>query len=151
VDDEVELSTPDSHVCLAYHPASLLTDFSGHCIVGDDGHSLIVSNLRDGIDLYSLPSSQPLLTFKHNIICNVPLLVSSACDGRMSIVGGDNGCTRMYDPCMGMMTGVLQHRNSESFPQKVLISLIVHLAGTLVQAVDVGCSLALALEPNTDF
>ena len=115
MDVEVELSTPDSHVCLAYHPASLLTDFSGHCIVGDDGHSLIVSNLRDGIDLYSLPPSQPLLTFKHNIIRNVPLLISLARDGRMTIVGGDDGCARMYDPRMGMMTGVLQHGNGESF------------------------------------
>ena len=121
MDDEVELPAPNSHVCLVYYPVSLLTDFSGHCIIGDDGHSLIVSNLRDGIDLYSLPPSQPLRTFKHNIIRNVPLLISSALNGRMTIVGSDDGCTRMYDPYMGMMTGVLQHGNGESFIQNVLI------------------------------
>ena len=121
MDDEVELPAPDSHVCLVYYPVSLLTDFSGHCIIGDDGHSLIVSNLRDGIDLYLLPPSQPLRTFKHNIIRNVPLLISSALNGRMTIVGSDDGCARMYDPYMGMMTGVLQHGNGESFIQNVLI------------------------------
>ena len=74
-----------------------------------------MSNLRDGVDLYSLLPSQPLRTFKHNITRNVPLMISSALDGKLTIVGSDDGYARMYDPHMGMMTGVLQHGNGELF------------------------------------
>ena len=117
MDDEMELSAANSHVCFDFETLSLLIHFSGHCIIGGDGHSLVVSNLRDGIDLYSLPPSQPLRTFKHNITRNVPLVISSAFDGRITIVGSDNGYARMYDPQMGMMTGVLQHGNGKSYHQ----------------------------------
>ncbi|EDR13939.1 uncharacterized protein LACBIDRAFT_305165 [Laccaria bicolor S238N-H82] len=73
-----------------------------------DNQLLIVTNLVNGIDIHSLPPGQPLRSFTHPIHLNVPLLVSSALQGSLIVVGGDNGSARVYDSCVGLLT-VLPH------------------------------------------
>lgn len=123
-------------------PACTDSSDSGYCIAGGDGRSLIVTNLKDGVDIYSLPPGQPLRAFKHNIARNVPLTVSSALGGSIIVVGSDDGHARVYDPHLGIMVCVLQHGNGMRLLRLLTAhqgSLIHYPAGSLVQAVDV-CS-----------
>ncbi|KIJ95004.1 hypothetical protein K443DRAFT_109531 [Laccaria amethystina LaAM-08-1] len=73
-----------------------------------DNQLLIVTNLINRINIYSLPSGQPLQSFTHPICLNVPLLISFALQGSLIVVGGDNGSAQVYNSCLGLLT-VLPH------------------------------------------
>jgi len=88
-----------------------------------DNHLLIVTNLVNGINIYSLPPGQPLRSFTHRIHLNVPLLVSSALQGSLIVVGGDNGSARVYDSCIGLLT-VLPHGPGISIHFRPILQLI---------------------------
>lgn len=81
----------------------------GHAAIGGDGRTLIVSNLVDGVDTYSIPPKEPLHTFRHTINQNVPLLVSAVPGSSLFVVGSDDGCPRLYDQRTGHLSNVLHH------------------------------------------
>jgi len=60
-------------------------------IVAADNRSLIMSNLVDGIDIYSIPPLHPTKSFQHPIHTNVLLVVTSALGGVLIMVGSDDG------------------------------------------------------------
>ncbi|EDR12897.1 uncharacterized protein LACBIDRAFT_323717 [Laccaria bicolor S238N-H82] len=72
--------------------------------IGGDGRTLIVSNLVDGVDTYSIPPREPLRTFCHPINQNVPLLVSAIPGSSLFVVGSDDGCPRLYDQRTGHLS-----------------------------------------------
>lgn len=116
----------DSHEVIGYQVSPWMMRWSqqlltriGYSIVSSDGHSLVVTNLIDGIDMYSMPPGQPLRSFKHNISRNVSLTIASALNGSVIIVGSDDGYARVYDLKMGIMTSILQHGNAGSLVQIV--------------------------------
>lgn len=82
---------------------------SGHAIVAADNRSLIVSNLVDGIDVYSIPPIRPTRSFQHPIHTNVPLVVASALGGVLVIVGSDDGSPRLFNVNTGLLCAVLRH------------------------------------------
>lgn len=88
-----------------------------------DNQLLIVTNLVNGINIYSLPPGQPLRSFTHPIRLNVPLLVSSALQGSLIVVGGDNGSARVYDSCLGLVT-VLPHGQGILISFRPILKLI---------------------------
>ncbi|KAF8867435.1 hypothetical protein BD779DRAFT_1393473, partial [Infundibulicybe gibba] len=77
--------------------------------IGADQRSLIVSNLVDGVDTYAIPPRQPVRSFHQPIRHNVPLLVSSALEGSLTVVGGDDGSVRLYDQRLGILSSILHH------------------------------------------
>ena len=81
----------------------------GHAAIGGDGRTLIVSNLVDGVDTYSIPPKEPLHTFCHTINQNVPLLVLVVPGSSLFVVGSDDGCPRLYDQRTGHLSNVLRH------------------------------------------
>jgi len=132
-------------MCVPFHNfLSLSTQangfHSGYSIISSNTHSFVVTNLKDGIDMFSMPPGQPLHSFKHNISCNVLLTITSALNRSVIIVGSDDRYARVYDPKMGIMTSILQHNNSMFSPfciGKVILGQTSLLAGSLVQIVDV--------------
>jgi len=78
----------------------------GHAAIGGDGHTLIISNLVDRVDTYSIPPREPLHTFCHTINQNVPLLVSAVLGSSLFVVGSDDGCPHLYDQCTGHLSNV---------------------------------------------
>jgi len=95
---------------------------------------LIVTNLVDGVDTYSIPPKEPLRTFRHPIHQNVPLLVSAIPGSSLFVVGSDDGCPRLYDQCTGHLSNVLRHgKGSFSLRKFFRLSFVA----ALVQIVDV--------------
>ncbi|KAF8981765.1 hypothetical protein BDQ17DRAFT_1208394, partial [Cyathus striatus] len=88
-----------------------------HAIIGADSHTLLVSNLQDGIDIYAILPVQPLRSLKHAIRSNVPLVVSSALEGELVVVSSDDGLVRVYDQCLGTLVTLLPHGYVETLVQ----------------------------------
>ena len=63
--------------------------FSGYASVGSDKH-LFVTNLFDGVDVYSLPPRVPVEHYTHPILQNRPLQVSPI-SGSMFVIGSEDG------------------------------------------------------------
>ena len=90
------------------HP---LTISSGHSVL--DGDAFFVSNLLNGIDLYSAKSFQQIRHFEHAVKVNVPLQITLARQAQDWIVmGGDDGLARIYDRAMGELLCRLEHSPS---------------------------------------
>jgi len=81
----------------------------GHAAISGDGRTLIISNLVDGVDTYSIPPREPLHTFRHTINQNVLLLVSAVLGSSLFVVGSDDSCPHLYDQCTGHLSNVLHH------------------------------------------
>ena len=87
------------------------THLSGHATLSADERMLIVSNLQDGVDTYSMPPVQPLRSFKHAISENVPLQVHSALQGALTLSGSDDGTVRLFEQRTGQVSELLPHGN----------------------------------------
>jgi hypothetical protein len=86
---------------------------SGHATLSADERMLIVSNLQDGVDIYSMPPVQLLRSFKHAISVNVPLQVHSALQGALTLAGSDDGTVRLFEQRTGQVSELLPHGNGE--------------------------------------
>lgn len=83
-----------------YFRASLFLDIQLFHHSGDaclDGHNLLVSNLRDGVDKYTMPTLHRSQSYPHNVLVNVPLQISVAWQTGMVLVGGDTGFACIFD------------------------------------------------------
>lgn len=95
--------------------AILTLHLSGHATITPDARTLIVSNLKDGVDTYSIPPRQPLRSFRHPVRCNVPLLVTTALQGDIVISGGDDGDVKIFEQRSGQLSTHLRHGNGMTF------------------------------------
>ncbi|RDB22826.1 hypothetical protein Hypma_010168 [Hypsizygus marmoreus] len=91
----------------------------GNASLSIDERTLTVSNLKDGIDTYSLPPRQPLRSFRHPISSNVPLSVCSTQDGALMLAGSDDGSPRLFDLRLGSLTQTLPHSHVGGLVQAV--------------------------------
>ncbi|KAG2065542.1 hypothetical protein BDR04DRAFT_1161334 [Suillus decipiens] len=58
-----------------------------------DVNFLLVSNLKDGVDKYAVPTFQHVQSYTHVILDNIPLQISVARQLELIDVGGDDGIT----------------------------------------------------------
>ncbi|KIK77645.1 hypothetical protein PAXRUDRAFT_103392, partial [Paxillus rubicundulus Ve08.2h10] len=74
-----------------------------------DGLNLLVSNLHDGVDKYSLPTMHCAQSFHHTILKNVLLQIAVAREAGWMVVGGNNGFARIFHYQTGAFWGQLEH------------------------------------------
>ena len=74
-----------------------------------NGQQLLITNLQDGVDRYSLPIMHRAQSYNHTILVNVPLQISIARESGWVIVGGDNGFARVFDYQTGAFREKLDH------------------------------------------
>src|SRR5882724_7704838 len=72
---------------------------------------LAVTNLHDGVDLYSLPSMQLIRTYSHGNANTAIFKVSFVNKGWL-VSGGQDGFARMYDVRSGQLLQKLKHDSS---------------------------------------
>ena len=106
--------------------------------------TLLISNLVNGIDSYSITGVSPGLSpkliqsFRHSIRVNVPLQVTSAMQGNWVISGGDDGSVRIFDQRNGELLKCLRHGEGRWQQNVNLLHTYGHLTvDTLVQVVAV--------------
>jgi len=75
-----------------------------------DGESLFISNLSNGVDLYSLRTMQRLRHYEAPVTINVPVQVALARQNLdRVVVGGVDGTVRIYDRATGELVHRLGH------------------------------------------
>ena len=96
---------------------------SGYATLSADERLLFTSNLKDGIDTYSIPPIQHIRSLPHSIHRNVPLTLYSALDGALMLAGSDDGSPRVFDQRIGSLAQSLPHGHGEPLSCKVAIVL----------------------------
>ncbi|KZP30001.1 hypothetical protein FIBSPDRAFT_726767, partial [Athelia psychrophila] len=74
-----------------------------------NGQHLLISNLFNGLDLYSLPTMELEHAFTHAITLNVILQVVIISQPHWAVVGGDDRFVRIFDICSGNILFSLMH------------------------------------------
>ncbi|KAG1853455.1 hypothetical protein DFJ58DRAFT_841638 [Suillus subalutaceus] len=74
-----------------------------------NGNYLLVSNLKDRVDKYTIPNLTHVQSFNHVILRNIPLQISVARQSGLLFVGGDDGFARIFDYTTGAYHGQLEH------------------------------------------
>ena len=88
---------------------------SGHSVFcGVNGQYLFVSNLLDGLDQYVLPTMELVRRYPYTIKANFPMQVATTKQGQWVIVGGDDGCVRVFNRSDGALMQTIKH--DESMP-----------------------------------
>jgi hypothetical protein len=77
-----------------------------------DGQQLLITNLRDGVDRYVLPTMYLAQSYHHTILINAPLQVSVARESGWVVVGGDDGFAWVFDYQLGTFREKLEHGSS---------------------------------------
>lgn len=78
------------------------------------GQRLLISNLLNGLDVYSLPAMQLERTFTHTISVNVILQLVVTSPQEWVVVGGDDGFVRIFDMHSGNFLFSLLHAERKS-------------------------------------
>lgn len=117
---EMDNLHPNTHVCSRCQIRALdlracLTPHRGHAAISCDGQYMVVSNLTNGVDVYSFPHMERIQQFTHNITNNVPLQVATAQMGTLVVSGGDAGFARVYERSSGKLVASLTHAGSMCF------------------------------------
>lgn len=110
---EVKSSCPNEDVSVFFFLLSAPLNFdvihSGYSRL--EGDHLFVSNLSDGIDLYSLRTMQRIRHYEHTVKVNVPLQIALARQVLDWVVmGGDNGFVSIYERATGERIHHLEHK-----------------------------------------
>jgi WD40 repeat protein len=69
---------------------------------------LLVANLHDGVDLYSIPNMQLVKTYSHSNAHNAIFKVSFV-DQSWLVSGGQDGFARLYQSQSGQLVQKLEH------------------------------------------
>ncbi|KAG2341222.1 WD40 repeat-like protein, partial [Suillus weaverae] len=93
----------------------------GNAII--DGNFLLMSNLKDRVDKYAIPTLQHVQSYSHVILRNVPLQISVAREAGLLFVGGDDGFACAFDYNTGAYRGQLTHGNQGDQIIPVMVSL----------------------------
>ena len=95
--------------------------FSGFSLL--EGDNLFISNLSNGIDLYSLRTLQRIRHYNYTAPINVPLQVTLAKQVLdWVVIGGVSSTLRVYDRATGELVHRLEH-NSGGRVQVVNVSV----------------------------
>jgi hypothetical protein len=78
-----------------------------------DRRSILVCNLKNGIDSYSLSPFRLTKTFKHSGRIYICLQITTALRGTWVMSGSDDGAIRIFDPVSGQMIHCLRHGDRE--------------------------------------
>jgi hypothetical protein len=108
---QVKSSSTNKNVSISFFFffESFQTSYSGFSFV--DGDSLFISNLSNGVDLYSLRTMQRLRHYEVPVTINVPLQVALARQNLdRVVVGGVDGAVRVYDRTTGELVLRLGHK-----------------------------------------
>lgn len=90
---------------------SSLIVFSGYSAISPDEKHLVVSNLFDGLDWYSITEHK----LNHSVPCpinlqnNIPVPVLFGENGRLIITGGSSGTARILDSMTAETIQTLSH------------------------------------------
>src|ERR1700734_3685152 len=96
--------------------------YSGFSIL--DGDNLFISNLSNGIDLYSLRTMQRLRHYESVVTVNIPFQIALARQALDRVVLGDaKGILQVYDRATGELVQHLEH-NTKGRVQVVDVSLL---------------------------
>ncbi|KAF8572674.1 hypothetical protein K439DRAFT_1643448 [Ramaria rubella] len=74
-----------------------ITSRAGNAAISPDGHSLLIDNLRNGTDAYSIPSGTHLATFHAPVSERKPKQVTFDPSGQFVIQGSDKGLVYISD------------------------------------------------------
>ena len=86
---------------------------SGHAAVSPDEDHLLVSNLVDGIDIYSLPSFAILRHIGQSLALNKIIQVGFFSNGyRLAYSGSESGRICIFDYTSGAIVAYVPHRKS---------------------------------------
>lgn len=91
-----------------------------------NGKQFLVSNLCDGLDLYSLPTMELKRNFTHAIALNVILQVEIISQLQWAVVGGDDGFVRVFDMRSGSFLFSLVHGESRHL-QLTSLNTLTHI------------------------
>lgn len=83
--------------------------YSAHTDLKDN--HLLVANLHDGVDLYSVPNMQLIKTYSHGNANNAIFKVSFV-DRSWLVSGGQDGFARLYHSQSGQLLQKLEHGSS---------------------------------------
>ena len=112
MDIQIKSSSADENVSLSFLIFCLnffKPHVSGFSFV--DGDSLFISNLSNGVDLYSLRTMQRLRHYEASVTINVPLQLALARQNLDRVVlGGVDGTVRVYDRATGGLVHRLGHK-----------------------------------------
>lgn len=98
-----------------------------------DGDNIFISNLSNGIDLYSLRTMQRLRHYESVVTVNVPFQVALARQALDRVVLGDaSGILRVYDRETGEHVHSLEHQ-VKGRVQVVDVSLLRKICYTVLQ------------------
>jgi len=81
--------------------------YSGHAAL--DGQTFVVSNLANGLDLYTIPTMERMKTLEYTIIRNFPMQVAIVPQMNWVVCGGDDGFVQIYHLRMGQILAQLAH------------------------------------------
>jgi hypothetical protein len=96
--------------------------YSGFSIL--EGDNLFISNLSNGIDLYSLRTMQRLRHYESAVTVNVPFQIALARQALDRIVLGDaKGILQVYNRATGELVDHLEHK-TKARVQVVDVSLL---------------------------
>jgi hypothetical protein len=113
--------------------------YSGFSIL--DGDNLFISNLSNGIDLYSLRTMQRLRHYESVVTVNVPYQVALARQALDRVVLGDaKGILQVYDRATGELVHRLEHKTKGRV--QVLDVSVLKTAYTLLTKIFLGSEYA---------
>lgn len=88
---------------------------SGYATISPDQQTLLVANLFNGIDSYSVSWNGPIITRRQTYAQTfhkaIIVLVSFALQGQWIISGSDNGTVQIFDQRSGGLIKCLRHAN----------------------------------------
>ena len=96
---------------------------SGYATLSADERLLFTSNLKGGVDTYSIPPAQHIRSLPHPIHRNLPLTLCSAFGAALTLAGSDDGSPRVFDQRIGSLVQSLPHGQGESISRNVAIAL----------------------------
>jgi hypothetical protein len=90
--------------------------YSGNSMLSPDGHSLLVSNLSDAMNSYSLDTLNATKSYRYTINprMNFPLAVAYLKRGKYVTCGTHTGAVQIWDRESGEIFQVLEHSSRAS-------------------------------------
>ena len=110
MDIEVVKAAPYPHV--SFGGLNSIPSVKQHYRAYSDLHEnhLAVTNLHDGVDLYSVPSMQLIKTYSHDY-AGVAIFKVSFVDQSWLVSGGQHGFAHVYDIYTGQLVQKLEHNS----------------------------------------
>jgi WD40 repeat protein len=100
-------------ICICPLRLNSWQNVSGFAALSYDRGSLLIWNLKTGIDNWALSPFRLTKTYKHSIRALVSFQITTALRGKWVVSGSDDGAVRFFDPKSGQMIHCLLHGDRE--------------------------------------